>query len=126
MTTKIEATYRRRLIYPYWDAWPTTWLDRASGRGIAVFALEGRVGLFNLGWLAVNTQAPPPLQGYLQTSLLWVIQNAGIRKLGRQTLEELAAMWTLKEFVEILNKHPHTAADPMLRLLLANANSKLE
>lgn len=94
--------YMRSLEKPYWcRGSPLKW--QVDGIGIARFAQEGQVGLFNLSYYVLQRSTPPQSQMvYRQTNLCWVIMLAGNTRIGKFTLEEHAAFKTLQEFSSML------------------------
>jgi hypothetical protein len=103
--------YMRALENPYWcEGSPLKW--QADGIGLSHFALEGRVGLFNLCWLVTRRTTPPPAKVYRYTKLAWVIQLAGGLYVQGRSLEHHASILTLPEFksmmcVYIKKVHPN-------------------
>jgi hypothetical protein len=87
----------RSLRAPYWcKGSPLRWAD--GGIGLAHLATEGRVGLFNLGWLMLQREQPPSAVVYRNTDLRWVIVQAGGMFIEKRSLEEHAAFKTEQQF----------------------------
>lgn len=106
--------FKRVLLTPYWVEDPTAWATQ--GAGIAFFANDGRVGMFNLALLVLDCEAPPPLPVYQQRDLAWVIQSSPMIGLGGMTLEHHAAVKTLPDFCRLL-KNVHCESNARLQQL---------
>lgn len=89
-------SFMRMLQHPYWTPNPLAW--QAGHIGLAHFALDGRVGLFNLCWLMLQCKHPPGIEVYDSANLNWVITQSGGAILKGKSLEHHAAVRTLYEF----------------------------
>lgn len=103
---------RRTLLHPYWVRDPLKWEVPSANVGIAFFAREGRVGMFNLALLMVDTPEPPPSIVYSQRPLSWIIRYSSTVKIGPRTLEAHASYLELPDFCYLLNSHPDTMRSP--------------
>lgn len=108
--------YLRALAEPHWVADPLQW--EAGNVGIAFLARGGRVGMFNICLLMLDSPEPPPKLLYTQAGIGWALQNAERCELGPRTLEQHAALRTLPDFCMVLQKHPVTKHSKMLTHLL--------
>lgn len=98
-TDNMEATFKRRLLRPYWvdnmSAWH--WQQNGMWVGPAVLA-SSSVGKANLAWLALDLERPPNRVDVRQNLIYeWVVLDTH-----NHGLEHLAAMYTLPEFEQRL------------------------
>jgi hypothetical protein len=98
-----EQEFRRALLTPYWCKSPHRWIDK--GIGIGHFALDARPGLFNLSWLMLQRQEPPPAEVYQNTDLRWVITLSGGTMLEGKSLMHHAAMQTERGFHAVIRRY---------------------
>jgi hypothetical protein len=113
-----------RLAHPHWMLRPRSWMwarpdGMPQGFGNAVYT---NPGLSNLLWLSMDMDAPPTAYDAQMNSLYVVLfQGAEFARIGGTPLTDLAALCTLREFVDRLPREPgrHGAevAYPLLRLL---------
>jgi hypothetical protein len=83
---------------PYWcRGSPLAW--QVDGIGLAQFALEGRVGMFNLCWMMLQRDTPPAKAiTYSHTNLRWVILLSGGVFIEGRSLEHHASMLHFEHF----------------------------
>lgn len=112
--------FRRVVVHPFWTLHPQDW------SGIAVYAKHGRVGMFNLSWLMVNTNTPPAPVVYHQRDLVWIEQHAEKMQVGGCSLERQAAFLPLWAFCDVLKYARETRSSLQLKCLLHNGLRKLE
>lgn len=94
-------TFRHRVLHPWWTPHPLVW-TLPNAPGISAFALDGKVGLFNLCWWLLDSPRPPGPAAYKAAGLNWAILTAPTLKLHGVTLTELASFKTQAEFSELL------------------------
>lgn len=94
--------FYRKVVTPYWCAGsPLDW--QVDGRGLAHFAMDGRVGVFNLAWWLLGRAKPPTyVAAYTGGNLQWVLMYATQVKCGGLTLADRAAMCTLREWQTLI------------------------
>lgn len=99
----IEGEVRRRVLTPYWTSvHPLRWVT-PEGIGLAHFALEGHVGMFNVCWWMLGCNAPPQARVYKETNLMWAITLGQVVQLRPGlTINDCAAMMTAPEWVRLL------------------------
>lgn len=112
--------FRRVVVNPFWAKSPKDWA------GIVTYANHGRVGMFNLAWLMVNTEVPPAPGVYRSRDLDWVATHAEKMTVGGCTLERQAAFLPLWAFCDMLNYARETRTSLVLKCLLHNGLRKLE
>lgn len=106
----LEEKFKRQIEHPYWCVGsPLKWTTPES-IGIAQFAQDGKVGLFNLAWWLVNRREPPPVEVYRNTNIMWAILVAPTVTVARYSLEHHASLMTQREFCELVRD-----AGPSLR-----------
>lgn len=108
--TSVETAwnrFRRIVVTPYWcEGSPLAWSVDAQ-IGIAHFALNGDVGKFNLSWWLLNRKAPPlDARVYETTPIQWVILKAPGIRFGPDSLTDIAARATLKEWKWFVSHAP--------------------
>jgi hypothetical protein len=90
----------RKLVVtpPYWCAGdPGDWQCRQGG--IAQFAIDGRVGIFNLSWWFLNRTTPPRvISDYRHPGVVWAILQAHSVKVAGRSVEHIAAFHPQHEF----------------------------
>lgn len=93
------ARFRQAVVAPHWcEGSPLAWVT-PHRFGIAHFARDGRVGLFNLAWLVVGHRTPPKDDmAYANAPVMWVIKQAPSIMYKGRTLEDHAALHTLQSF----------------------------
>lgn len=120
---KVQALVSR-LSSPHWMRNPRSWMwARGDGmpQGFGLAALE-RPGLANLLWLSMDLDVPPRLyEANKNTLYVLLFQEAEFVQIGGMSLADLAALSTLREFVERVPCEPGKRglerAFPLLRLL---------
>jgi hypothetical protein len=95
--------FRKQVVHPYWCAGsPLAW-ETPNKVGIAFFAAEQKVGMFNICWWVVGRANPPLLDDvYKRANLWWAIKEAPTIKINGCTLDHHAAMRTRRGFEHLL------------------------
>jgi hypothetical protein len=100
-----ESDFRRLVVTPpYWcPGDPCAW--RVNGSGIGNFALDGKVGKFNLAWWFLNLPTPPTeLKGFQHAGVTWTIFQSATRTMHGRTVEELASFNDQQRFHELVRQ----------------------
>jgi hypothetical protein len=80
-----------RVVNPHWVHDPLSW--QVDKLGIAHFAMDGKVGLFNLSWWLLDLPAPPKTaKGYE------AIMNSANVRVGNKELLTVASMYDQMNF----------------------------
>lgn len=120
---KLHALWAR-LSNPHWMPRPQAWMwARGDGmpQGFGVLSRE-RPGMSNLLWLSMDLDVPPLMYEATHNSLyVLLFQEAAFTQIGGASLEDLAAVSTLREFADRVPREPGKRslerAFPLLRLL---------
>lgn len=98
----------RTLVTPHWcEGSPLRWTT-PENVGIARFAEDGKVGLFNLSWWLIGRKEPPPASVYRNTNLMWAIMNAPRIWFNGRSLVDHAAYCTHTQFNNIFLNYEST------------------
>lgn len=100
--------FRRTAVEPWWcGGSPLVW--QASNTGLAHYAMQCKVGKFNLSWwLLGHTQPPQDAEAYRQINHAWVNFVAPTVWVGEQTLVDIAAMRPLRDWQRFVLQSPIT------------------
>lgn len=90
----------------YWcGGSPLNWTTEDPRIGLALFAQDGRVGMFNLCWWMLQRSEPPPTRAYYHSNLQWVIMRADAVILQGQSLVTHASFKSLQDFKSVILRY---------------------
>lgn len=112
---------RRRVVHPYWVYDPLLWETRTEG--IANFAREGKVGMFNLCWWVLGQTEPSTVVYAGNLRLMWCILDAPKIRVRGKPLLDITAMLTERQFNQIARGM--TNVGPMTPQFAARSNREL-
>lgn len=99
--------FMRVLEKPYWCAGsPLEW--HVDGAGFAHYAMDGRVGMFNLCWFVFQRQTPPKLRetyANAKERFKWVIALGDRTMIDGKSLTHHAAMLPYESFRCVVYRH---------------------
>lgn len=97
--------FQRQIITPHWVSKPENFLwgspsGQLQGPGTIAYS---QPGMFNLCWLALDKKIPAHgYDGAKNYLLVWVLGSVHMFRIGKRSLEEIAAMSTLSEFCKLV------------------------